>query len=243
LYENATSAIELRDTFLTIAAHELKTPMTTILGYAQLLSRQVEHSLGPRAEAVRRAALKIEDRTRHLARLVEQVLDVSRLVASRMQLNRDDTDLVKMMKTLVADFAVRHATHEFSVHVPQARLLALVDPMRLEQVMANLLDNAVRYSPVGGPIDVTVERGPQESIVLSVRDWGLGIPEEHRTQIFERFHRAHELASRSGMGLGLHISREIVLLHGGEITAAFPPDGGSHFTVRLPRGPETHALT
>jgi signal transduction histidine kinase len=234
LYESATTAIELRDKFLTIAAHELKTPLTTIQGYSQLLSHQLEKDVGQDAAPVRRSARMIEDRTRHLARLVEQILDVSRLVTARMELHRDDTDLVEMVRQVVAGFERRHETHEFRLHVRQPRLEAAVDGMRLKQVMGNLIDNAVRYSPDGGPIEISIEREDTDTVVLLVRDWGLGIPEEHRAHIFERFHQAHTVAYRSGMGLGLHISREIVVLHGGKITVEFPADGGSLFTVRLP---------
>jgi signal transduction histidine kinase len=111
----------------------------------------------------------------------------------------------------------------------------------MKQVMANLVDNAVRYSPAGGPIDITLLEEPDDLVVLSVRDRGLGIPEEHRGRIFDRFHQAHAAEHRSGMGLGLHISREIVLLHGGTMTATFPADGGSQFTVQLPRAVPTPA--
>ncbi|MDQ6674833.1 MAG: ATP-binding protein [Chloroflexota bacterium] len=241
LYENARTAIELRDKFLTIAAHELKTPLTTIQGYSQLLSHQLAEGLGGEAAGVRRSAQMIEDRTRHLAGLVEQILDVSRLVASRMQLDRDDTDVVGMIRSLVDGFESRDSSHEFRLHVRHERLQAAVDLPRMKQVMANLIDNAVRYSPQGGPIDISVGEEQDGTVVLSVRDRGLGIPEEHRAHIFDRFYQAHAVAYRSGMGLGLHISREIVLLHGGTITVAFPSDGGSHFTVRLPRTDHTPA--
>jgi signal transduction histidine kinase/CheY-like chemotaxis protein len=240
LYENARTAIELRDSFLTIAAHELKTPLTTIQGYSQLLSHQVEPGVREDDAAVRRSARMIEDRTRHLARLVEQILDVSRLVASRMHLNRYETDLVGLIRNLVAGVESRHPAREFRLDLPVERLQAAVDPMRVEQVMDNLIDNAVRYSPDGGLIEIGVAHDDEEdSVVLSVRDWGLGIPAEHRAHIFDRFHQAHAEASRSGMGLGLHISREIVVLHGGRITVSFPADGGSLFTVWIPHSVET----
>jgi signal transduction histidine kinase len=232
LYEHARSAIELRDTFLTVAAHELKTPLTTIQGYAQLLSLQLNQGLALDAKPVRRSARMIEDRTRHLARLVEQILDVSRLDASRLKLNLEDVELVGLTRNLVDGFGIRHP-REFRLHGVDHVRTAL-DPVRIEQVIANLLDNAVRYSPDGGPIEISVEVMHDDWIVLSVRDWGLGISEEHRAHIFDRFHQAHGVSYRSGMGLGLHISREIVALHGGEIMATFPADSGSQFTVRLP---------
>ena len=120
LYENARTAIELRDTFLTIAAHELKTPLTTIQGYSQLLSLQLNQGSGMDADPVRRSARMIEDRTRHLARLVEQILDVSRLVASRMQLNLEDTDLVGMIRNLVAGFERHDARASSACTSPRA---------------------------------------------------------------------------------------------------------------------------
>lgn len=233
LFEHARTAIELRDTFLTVAAHELKTPLTTIQGYAQLLSLQLDQGLKVDSNPIRRSARMIEDRTRHLARLVEQILDVSRLAASRLKLNQVEMDLVGLIRNLVAGFAARHP-REFRLHLVES-VRAAVDPVRIEQVMANLIDNAVRYSPDGGPIDVSVEAESDEWVALTVRDRGLGIPEEHRAHIFDRFHQAHGVSYRSGMGLGLHISREIVALHGGEIVATFPDDGGSQFTVRLLR--------
>ncbi|HLZ31265.1 MAG TPA: ATP-binding protein [Chloroflexota bacterium] len=238
LYEHARCAIELRDTFLTVAAHELKTPLTTIQGYAQLLSLQLDQGLGMDANPVRRAARMIEDRTRHLARLVEQILDVSRLDASRLKLDVVDLDLAALTRNLVAGFARRHP-REFRLHVA-GPVQAAVDPVRIEQVLANLIDNAVRYSPDGGAIDISVEPQPDQWVVLSVRDRGLGIAEEQRAHVFDRFHQAHGVSYRSGMGLGLHISREIVALHGGEINATFPADGGSQFTVRLLRSDSLH---
>jgi signal transduction histidine kinase len=117
-----------------------------------------------------------------------------------------------------------------------------VDPLRLEQVVTNLLDNAVKYSPNGGAIKVTLAlRRARDTAAdwaeLSVRDYGLGIPPEQRGQIFERFYQAHGNGHKSGLGLGLYISRQIVELHGGEICAEFPPDGGTRFVVRLPIEP------
>ena len=235
LYEGATAAIETRDTFLNIAAHELKTPLTTIQGYSQLLSHQMAEGVALDAVQVRRSARIIEDRTRHLARTIEQILDVSRLVAARMHLAPGETDLVRMIRDLAAAFDSRHELHTFRLHFAEDGLQAMVDRLRLEQVLANLIDNAVRYSPDGGVIDITLERTLDEFVVLSVRDHGLGIAAEHRPRLFEQFHQAHAAEARSGMGLGLYISREIVALHGGQLAVMFPEDGGAEFTIRLPR--------
>ncbi len=114
---------------------------------------------------------------------------------------------------------------------------ATVDPLRLEQVVANLLDNAIKYSPDGGQIDVELREDQGGSATIAVRDRGLGIPIEDREHIFDRFYQGHDrtsLTGIAGMGLGLYISRQIIELHGGTIRAEFPPGGGTRFVVRVP---------
>jgi signal transduction histidine kinase len=128
------------------------------------------------------------------------------------------------------------AAESESIATAVAALAAVVDPLRLEQVLVNLLDNAVKYSPEGGRIELRLSRPTPEQFEVSVRDHGLGIPSENRAQIFERFYQAHPSAHRGGMGLGLYITRQIIELHGGTIRADFPPDGGTRFVVRLPVG-------
>ena len=116
---------------------------------------------------------------------------------------------------------------------------AEVDPLRLEQVLTNLLDNAIKYSPDGGTIEVAVSRSMDDALEIAIRDHGPGVPPEKRSLIFERFYQAHGNGHKSGLGLGLYVSRQIVELHGGEITAEFPSDGGSRFVVVLPLTGET----
>ncbi len=110
-----------------------------------------------------------------------------------------------------------------------------MDGLRLEQVLRNLLDNAIRYSPASESIAVEVVSPSPDEIQISVTDRGIGIPSEQREEIFERFHQAHAASHRSGMGLGLSISRQIVELHGGTLAVEFPSGGGTRFVVRLPR--------
>ena len=104
-------------------------------------------------------------------------------------------------------------------------------------MLINLVDNAVKYSPDGGPIRVELGTPAPETIRLTVTDQGLGIPPEHRARLFERFYQAHQTDHYSGMGLGLHISRQIAELHGGRLWAEFPPDGGNRFVLTLPIAP------
>jgi signal transduction histidine kinase len=111
---------------------------------------------------------------------------------------------------------------------------AYVDTLRMEQVLTNLLDNAVKYSPEGGDIIVDVSSTASDAVQISVRDYGIGIPGASLGRVFDRFYQAHENSSTSGMGLGLYISRQIVELHGGQIAVSVPVDGGSRFIVTIP---------
>ena len=127
--------------------------------------------------------------------------------------------------------------HSLETHLP-SELWVSIDPLRIEQVVTNLIDNAIKYSPEGGPIEVGLFCDERTSVArVVVRDHGVGVPSEHRAHIFDRFYQAHAggpLTSMAGMGLGLYISRQIVELHEGTIDAEFPDDGGTRFIVRLP---------
>ncbi len=147
-------------------------------------------------------------------------------------------DVAQLVRGVVCATQVRTTRHTFAVRSP-AELRGCVDPLRLEQVVANVLDNAIKYSPAGGPIDVSVEPWEGEGVRLAVRDRGLGIPPEKRHRVFERFYRAHDEADAPGalgLGLGLYISREIVERHGGSIAVDAPADGGTRLVVTLPLG-------
>ena len=116
-----------------------------------------------------------------------------------------------------------------------------VDPLRLDQLLTNLLDNAIKYGSTDAPIEVALTECPGGQVEIAVRDHGSGIPEAKRGQVFERFFQAHAEGYQSGLGLGLYIGRQIVELHGGTIWAEFPPDGGTRLVVRLPVVPEAPA--
>jgi signal transduction histidine kinase len=116
--------------------------------------------------------------------------------------------------------------------------VARVDPLRIEQVLINLLDNAIKYSPEGGAILIELSADAQQKVRLVVTDHGIGIPAEYREQIFNRFYQAHKDSQIGGMGLGLYISRQIIELHGGQIQLECPPDGGTQFLVQIPIGIE-----
>jgi PAS domain S-box-containing protein len=237
LYREARAAVSIRDEFLSVAAHELKTPMTSLRGYAQLLAREFDKGEVGNPERARRAAITIQVQSDKLARLVSQLLDVSRIQSGKLAIERKPADFSEMVRDVVQAVRTQLKQHTLVARLP-TELWVAIDPLRIEQVITNLIDNAIKYSPEGGQIDVVLGLDADDhSIELSVRDRGVGVPVEHRTHIFDRFYQAHAggaLTSMAGMGLGLYISRQIVELHGGTIRAEFPEDGGTRMVVRLP---------
>ncbi len=229
----AEAALRLRDEFLSIASHELRTPLATLNGYAQLALRRLARDGQFDPARVVEALQAITSQADKLNSLLNQLLDISRLELGKLALEPRRTDVVALVEQVVVGARARDGAHTIALTGLQSQE-AQVDPLRLEQVLTNLLDNAMKYSPEGGPIEVVVSRTADHALDISIRDHGLGIPPEKRARIFERFYQAHGNGHKSGMGLGLYVSRDIVELHGGEITAEFPADGGSRFVVRLP---------
>jgi excisionase family DNA binding protein len=230
--EAAEAALRSRDEFLATASHELRTPITVLSGQAQLALRRLTRYGELEPERAARTLEAITGQADKLSRLVSQLLDLSRLEAGKLKLELERTDLALLVDQVVCNAREWSDQHPISFDGPTS-LEIQVDALRLEQVVTNLLDNAIKYSPEGGEIDVRLTR-MGGGVEIAVRDHGLGIPPERREQIFERFYQAHGNGYRSGMGLGLHISREIVELHGGEIRAEFPDDTGTRFVVHLP---------
>jgi PAS domain S-box-containing protein len=222
-------AVRLRDEFVGVASHELRTPVTALLGHAQLALRRLER--GVEGAALIPQIRAVEDSANRLSQLVGQLLDVSRLGAGKPMLKAQSTDVVALVRHAVEMIELFATGHEIVVRSPSA-LHMEADPLRVEQVLTNLLDNAVKYSPSGTEIRVDVSTsGPD--VEIAVRDHGIGVPVERRGQLFDRFYQAHGATSR-GLGLGLYISRQIALFHGGDLRAEFPADGGTRFVLRLP---------
>jgi signal transduction histidine kinase len=239
----AEAALNIRDEFLSVASHELKTPVTALSAYAQLALRRIQRQGNIEADRVQQTLQTITGQAERLTRLLNQLLDISRLESGKLSLEPQLTDVRALVaQALTAAETSSDQQHTFSLDAPSA-LDAVVDPLRLEQVLVNLLDNAVKYSPDGGRIELHLRQATPEVFEVSVRDHGLGIPPEKRSHIFERFYQAHANAQRGGMGLGLYITRQIVELHGGSIRAEFPDDGGTRFVVRMPVGVETWSST
>ena len=233
-------ASEAKDAFLAAASHELRTPLAAAKGHAHLALLK----LGGQTEAGPGKSLQIINRQiDRMAKLVEDLLDISRLQAGRLSLELEPFDLSQLVLETRDRMAVLSQTHELKVEVPE-RLEGTWDRGRLDQVLTNLLSNAIRYSPEGGQVLVRVAAEGDSGVHLSVKDQGVGIPSEKQRLIFERFGRAHG-SKYGGLGLGLTISQGIVEQHGGRIWAESTGTvgQGSTFNVWLPRRTEAQAAT
>jgi signal transduction histidine kinase len=239
----AEAAVTLRDQFLSIASHELRTPLTALLNNVQLIERGLGGQLGP-DERYRRGFAAIHRQLTRLGALIATMLDVSRIDRGQLTIAREPLDLAALVRGVVEDMRLTAGARPIELAVPAVpavladapgAIRVRGDALRLEQVLLNLLQNAIKYSPDGGPIQVEVARGADWAAV-AVTDHGLGIQREALPHLFERFYRAPAVTSEhiSGMGIGLYVVREIVSLHGGKITVASTEGAGSTFTVRLP---------
>jgi signal transduction histidine kinase/CheY-like chemotaxis protein len=234
VYVDVTEQREMdrqRSDFLTVAAHELRTPLTPLSMYLQSIERKLQRQQTPDPELVGKARRQVG----RLSRLVEDLLDVSRLESRRMDLSRERIVLDELVDQVVGDFRSASRMHDIVFHRPQTRALVEGDRARLEQVLVNLLGNAVKYSPQGGQIQVKLEKRARE-VCVSVSDPGIGIPLEEHSRVFERFFRARNAATRNygGLGIGLFVSNEIVVRHGGHFAVKSEPGIGSVFTFFLP---------
>ncbi len=238
LYREAQRAIRSRDEFLSVAAHELKTPLTSMLGFTQLLLRSFRTGAMPNDGLVERALRAIESQSERLSRLVARLLDLARIEGGRLAIEVQPTDLVPLLRATVEAMRIGKPTCSIVMQLPDA-LVATVDPVRVEQVVTNLLDNAVRHSPSSAPIVLMLTRLGTSELQITVTDRGPGIPLEHRPRIFDRFFQAQSGQYATGMGLGLFICRQIVEQHGGTIAVECPPAGGAQFIMTLPLAPAT----
>ncbi len=229
---DAEAALRLREEFLNVAAHELKTPLTSLKGYAELTMQRVEQGRLQDPEQLHHALQTIDRQVSRLASLVAQLLDISRIEAGGLRLELQRTDLVALARGTLERMQAATSRHALSLRAPPS-LEATVDPLRVEEVLYNLLDNAIRYSPKGGPVELELSLPDPGTVRIAVRDHGIGVPPAQRQRLFGRFFQASRRPA-GGLGLGLYISRRIVELHGGRIWAEFPEDGGSLFVVTLP---------
>lgn len=234
LYAAAQSAIAAREQFLSLASHELKTPLTTLLGYVGLLQRRLGQSgtLSPRDL---RALQTIEAQTQRLDKLILALLDLSRLQAGQLSVEPAPYDLAALARQVVEESQPALDRHTLRLEIPAQPVIVDADGLRLEQVVQNLVQNAVKYSPDGGEVLVRVFTREQTAC-LEVIDQGIGIPADALPQLFRRFYRAPNVNGKqiSGMGVGLYVVREIMALHGGTVEVSSQEGQGSTFTICFP---------
>lgn len=233
LYEEARSAVEVRDEFLSIASHELRTPLTSLALQLQLValkSRSVKsetdlHILSEYSEKSLRSA-------KRLTQLLDELLDLTRLRLGKFEVKRERCDLASIVSDVAAalGFEAARKGSEIHLHV-DGSVIGLFDFIRINQVVTNLLSNAIKYGD-GKPISVWVNRAESRALI-KVQDHGIGISPENQSRIFDRFERADGEALAHGLGLGLYIAKQIVDVHGGQIRVESEPGKGSVFTVEL----------
>lgn len=246
VFQDITALKELerhKDEFISVASHELRGPLTVIRGQAQLLQRQLRRqekqgdipsSLLYLIEAME----GIEAQTSRLNDLVNDLLDVSRIQAGKLTLQRGPVQLAPLLTKVVQHGKLTSDRHTFDLKmdIPAGGVMGYWDARRVEQVLHNLIGNAVKYSPVGGRVSIRAQtEDEQERVLISVHDEGLGIPSEALPHLFERFYRAGNVSNIGGTGLGLYISRQLAVAHGGDLWAESPGlSKGSTFYLRLP---------
>jgi len=224
----------LRSTFVSIVTHELQTPLSIIKGYASTLARR---DVEWKPEVVSDSLLIIEEEADRLSRLVSDLLEVSQIETHGIRVEPVQVDLRSLFEHAVTRLRTAHPQTPLDLAIEGEPAMINADPDRLEQVLINLVDNAIKYSSRDAPVSIRLTSGPDE-IRFSVSDRGIGIPEDQRERIFERFYRVDNSAARKakGTGLGLFIVRAVIEAHGGRIWVDSTPGQGSTFYVALPRG-------
>ena len=231
LYRDAADANRAKDEFLATLSHELRNPLGAITNAVAALERR-----GGGEEISTRLRQIIQRQTHHLTRLVDDLLDVARATAGKIPLNRQALDLSDLVGGCVRALRAGGRARQHRVTLRAESVVVNADPTRLAQIVTNMLDNAIKFTPSGGTVDVDVLREGQDAI-LRVTDTGIGIVPEMLSRVFELFAQAEQPMDRpvGGLGIGLTLSRRLVELHGGTIVAASEGHGqGAQFTVRLP---------
>jgi PAS domain S-box-containing protein len=231
-------AERLKDEFLGIAAHELRTPMAVIKGFAQSLLRRRGPDVDQKLSEWQKEALEEIDRaTSQLVDLTDDLLDVTRLQGGRLELHIIPSDLLALARRVAMRLQATTQHHTLRLNASDEYVVVAMDATRIEQVLTNVLQNAIKYSPDGGTITISIAIQPEADVAqLSVRDPGMGIPAAFRGRVFGRFARAEnaEASGIRGTGLGLYLSRELVERHGGRIWFESEEGAGSTFSFTLP---------
>jgi signal transduction histidine kinase len=234
----------LKTQFLSMASHELRTPLTAVSGFIQVAKRRIQRlneqrdaKVDWRQETARAAeTLELAQRqSRRLARLVDELLDVSRLQLGRVDLHLTEIDIVATLREVIDRMRLLTSTHTLEIESETESAMIIADADRIDQVFENLIGNAVKYSPSASRIGVLIRR-VGEDVHIAISDQGIGIDRDELDRIFNIFYRSPDPRAGhvGGLGLGLYISREIITRHGGRLWAESPSGSGSVFHVSLP---------
>jgi signal transduction histidine kinase len=231
-------AEHLKDEFIAVAAHELKTPMASVKGYADMLLRR---SVGEEdlklADWQVEALETIDQATNRLVELTDDLLDVARLQSDHLQLRTEPHDLIALTRRVMKRFQIISGRHSLSLSAQEEFVVACIDVRRTEQIIGNLLSNAIKYSPQGGSVSISIQQDDEAgTATVSIADQGIGIPEDQQALLFNRFARAENARELgiTGTGLGLYLCRELVERQGGRIWFTSKPGEGSTFSLSLP---------
>jgi PAS domain S-box-containing protein len=231
-------AEQLKDRFFGLVAHELRNPLAALKGFAQMLLRHSHGAKGTVLAPWQQEALSdLDVAADRLNRLTEDLLDVVRLERGRLVVHREAANLVELSQRAIAQLQAMSEHHRLTLSTTLTDLPAEVDKGRIEQVLVNLLTNAIKYSPDGGSVDMTLRVSPDgQEALIGIQDQGIGIPQAEQAQLFDRFVRASNVQAQgiSGTGLGLYLCRELVSEHGGDIWFESIEGVGTTFYLRLP---------
>ena len=231
-------AERIKDEFISIAAHELRNPMAVLKGFTHMLIVQSERGRGASLDDWQKEALQdIDQATTRLVELTDDLLDVTRLQAGQLELHQEPINLVSLTSRIIARLQITTERHHITLSTAEEPIISIIDQQRIEQVLTNIINNAIKYSPAGGAIKLTLSAFAQTQLVqLSVQDHGIGIPAEQQNRIFGRFMRADNARAHGirGTGLGLFLCRVLLERQNGRIWFESSEGEGSTFSFSLP---------
>jgi len=229
LYEEIRKLNDKKEEFIGLASHELKTPVTSLSGYLQILNRTLPDT-DRNKPFLQKALLQVKK----LSELISDLLDVSKIETGQLPLSFSDFNITQIVQETIELIQYSTKTHQIILQQPEQEIIISADKQRIEQVIVNLLSNAIKYSPREKLVNVTISATP-DKVKVTVQDYGMGIQKEHQERIFSRFYRVEELASHiSGLGIGLYISKEIISRHHGKLWLESEPEKGSSFFFEIP---------
>src|SRR5690606_17821921 len=227
LFEEVKRLNAKKDEFIALASHELRTPLTTINGYLQIVKKKLDDP----------KKITFIDKTLNqvtkLTKLVAEMLDISRIETGKLDFAMEPFDIRELVNDVVDTFRYAEASHTITFAEQGDPVPVMADKMRIEQVVTNLLGNAIKYSPQSNRVEVLLEY-EDDSVRVNIKDQGIGITEEQQKQLFTRFYRAEGTDKIPGVGIGLYLSKEIIERHGGTVGVESVFGKGSMFYFTLP---------